>query len=81
MTPIAKNKYTFAKNLYNKIPKIKCAIASPTELRKKCISFAIYFCFCDNVFIHAEPLLQYHVCNPINLPKKCLQNPTTSNNI
>jgi hypothetical protein len=24
--------------------------------------------------------LQYHVCNPISLPKKCLKNPITNNN-
>ena len=80
INPIAKNRYSLAKNLNSKIPKIKCAIASPIELRKKWIVFATYFCFCESVFIHADPLLQYHVCNPISLPKKCLKNPITNNN-
>ena len=35
INPIAKNKYALDKKLLNKIPKIKCIIASPIEINNK----------------------------------------------
>jgi hypothetical protein len=75
-----KNKYILDKKSLNKNPKNRCANASPTELLNICKAFAIYLWSGANVFKHASPLLQYHVCIPIIFPKKCLKNPTTNNN-